>query len=157
MGVESKETSVPVRNSVALPTRGSSVFAPDDPGQRLKERMEPLAQEGRIDVLPNPQATSSHHQHEDRHATPVAYRSNPAPTYPFLARKLGWVGEVKVRVLVQPDGGVAKVHIASSSGYPNLDESALRSVKDWNFVPATDGNRSISAWVLVPVVFQLEP
>jgi hypothetical protein len=37
------------------------------------------------------------------------------------------------------------------------DAAALATVKHWRFSPARKGGEALEAWVLVPIVFRLEP
>lgn len=84
------------------------------------------------------------------------YLDNPAPQYPSVSRELGEQGRVLVRAMVTADGRVGQVVLRKSSGFSYLDQAALEGVKHWRFVPARQGERHVSAWVLVPVVFSLE-
>jgi protein TonB len=86
----------------------------------------------------------------------VAYLSNPAPAYPPLAKRLRIEGRALIRVLVDSSGKPEQVEMAQSSGAKVLDDAALNSVKQWLFVPAQQGNRSVAAWVEVPIRFHLE-
>jgi protein TonB len=88
-------------------------------------------------------------------ATPD-YNVNPKPPYPLLARRIGAQGEVLLRVLVRPDGSVAAVELARSSGFSLLDESATRTVRDsWRFIPARLDGAPVESWVEVPIKFVL--
>ncbi|MEX1000158.1 MAG: energy transducer TonB [Thermodesulfobacteriota bacterium] len=84
------------------------------------------------------------------------YRINPKPKYPRTARKRGYEGEVKLKVLVLESGKVGKIEVISPSGYEVLDDSALEAVKNWLFVPGKENGREISSWVTVPITFQLK-
>ena len=86
----------------------------------------------------------------------AAYLRNPAPRYPVAARRAGEQGTVTLRVLVTRDGRPARVDIEKTSGSAHLDAAALEAVKDWQFVPARQGQDTIESWVLVPIVFRLE-
>ena len=86
----------------------------------------------------------------------AAYLNNPAPKYPTMAKRLGEEGRVLLRVLVSPDGLAKNVRLHSSSGSSLLDESAIKAVKRWRFVPAKQGDNSVEAWVQVPIVFKLD-
>jgi protein TonB len=83
------------------------------------------------------------------------YLDNPAPKYPPISRRLGEQGRVLVRVQVDPAGQPVRVELDQSSRYPRLDGAALEAVRHWRFAPARRGERPVSAWVLVPVVFSL--
>jgi protein TonB len=63
---------------------------------------------------------------------------------------------VILRVLVTPEGNAGSLEINSSSGSARLDESALRTVRLWKFIPARRGNTPMQSRVLVPIVFKLE-
>lgn len=84
------------------------------------------------------------------------YLKNPAPIYPALSRQNGEQGKVLVRVFVNENGKAEKVTLKKSSGYEQLDDSALETVKNWQFVPAHRGIEAVSAWVVVPISFSLE-
>lgn len=84
------------------------------------------------------------------------YDLNPPPHYPRVARRRQYQGTVMLDVQVTVDGQVAQVRVAESSGYPILDKSAVKSVKEWHFTPARRGGRPIEMWVQVPVRYELQ-
>ncbi|MCX7897724.1 MAG: energy transducer TonB [Rhodocyclaceae bacterium] len=86
----------------------------------------------------------------------AAYLDNPKPLYPPASRRLGEEGRVVLRVHVLPDGRPESIEIKTSSGYPRLDAAARAAVEKWRFIPARRGDEAIAAWVLVPIVFNLE-
>ncbi len=86
---------------------------------------------------------------------PADYLNNPKPAYPPLSRRLHEEGVVRLNILVNPDGSVARLEIAKSSGYARLDKSALDTVPSWKFVPAHQGGQPIADWVIVPIQFTL--
>ena len=58
----------------------------------------------------------------------------PAPEYPYRAKREGQEGVVKVRFLVGEEGRVVSAEAAARSPWPMLDESALRAVRErWRF------------------------
>jgi protein TonB len=60
----------------------------------------------------------------------------PAPEYPFKARREGQEGVVIVRFLVGEDGRVVSAEPSSSSPWPLLNSSAVRVVRErWRFAP----------------------
>lgn len=83
------------------------------------------------------------------------YLSNPLPTYSRLAKKLGEQGTVLIKVQVSALGEAQNVQLEKSSGFNRLDESALKTVAQWRFKPATKGDVAIQSWVVVPVKFVL--
>lgn len=72
-----------------------------------------------------------------------------------MARQLGWEGTVILRVEVLDSGRPGHIQLARSSGHDNLDEAALKAVRHWRFVPASQGGLAISDWVEVPVEYRL--
>ena len=86
----------------------------------------------------------------------AAYLDNPPPVYPSASKRLGETGTVLLRVLVDEQGQSKSIEIQSSSGYSRLDRAALDAVRKWKFVPAKQGDRAISAAVLVPLTFELK-
>jgi len=93
------------------------------------------------------------------HSTELAYpdyNHNPKPKYPKVARKRGYEGEVKLKVFVLANGKVGKIEIIRPSGHEILDQSALKAVRDWVFVPGKENGKEISSWVTVPITFQLK-
>ena len=84
------------------------------------------------------------------------YLKNPAPPYPPLSKRMGEEGKVTLRVSVNPQGTADNVEIKTSSGSTRLDEAALKTVRNWKFIPAKQGNTAIQSFVLVPIIFKLE-
>jgi protein TonB len=84
------------------------------------------------------------------------YLHNPEPTYPLMAKRRGEQGHVLLQVTVSETGQAVAVVVLQSSGYALLDQSAVRAVKNWQFVPATANRQAVTAEVKVPVRFILE-
>lgn len=98
--------------------------------------------------LPSPPPTTS--------PRPADYLNNPRPPYPPLSKRLGEEGVVRLNILVNPDGSVARLEVAKSSGYPRLDEAAMKTVQSsWKFEPARQDGKPVAAWVVVPILFTL--
>lgn len=85
----------------------------------------------------------------------AVYLDNPVPAYPVLSRRLREEGQVMLRVFVSSEGVPDKVELQQTSGYLRLDTAAQEVVRQWRFVPARQGDASVSAWVLVPISFSL--
>lgn len=146
------------------PPRPRRVEAPHQPPQPVIElaateslALTPLAVPPAPTVAAPPAAPA---------ATPVAvptqprfdtdYLDNPKPPYPAISRRLAEQGRVVLRVHVEADGRAGEVQLQTSSGSPRLDQSALDTVRRWQFVPARLGPEPVAAWVLVPIAFTLK-
>jgi periplasmic protein TonB len=84
------------------------------------------------------------------------YLQNPPPAYPAQSRRVGEEGKVVLRVLVEPGGRPTQIEVKTGSGSPRLDLAAQEAVWRWKFIPARLGGEAVSAWVLVPIVFNLK-
>lgn len=87
----------------------------------------------------------------------ASHLNNPAPAYPMGARRRNEQGVVYLTVLVLTDGTVGDLSLKRSSGYPELDESALKAVARWHFVPANRAGKPIDWRYTLPVSFSLNP
>ena len=85
------------------------------------------------------------------------YGASPAPAYPARSRQRAEQGTVTLHILIAADGSVERIEIAESSGFDDLDRSALETVRSrWRFVPARRGDgHPVDSWVLVPIRFAL--
>jgi len=79
----------------------------------------------------------------------------PSPEYPRLSQRRGEAGRVVVRVLISPQGSVAKATLRTSSGYPRLDESALKAARTAKFKPYTENGIAYPALADIPFDFVL--
>jgi len=84
------------------------------------------------------------------------YLRNPSPPYPPMSKKLGEQGSVVVRVLIGTDGSAQKAEIYKSSGFDRLDQTALKTVSGWRYVPGKRNGVAEAMWFNVPVNFVLE-
>jgi protein TonB len=80
-------------------------------------------------------------------------QNNPPPIYPAEAVARRWYGRVELRVTIAPDGTVAKLEIAVSSGYPVLDGAAYQAVRRWRFIPGSRLGVPVQSKLRVPVDF----
>ena len=83
------------------------------------------------------------------------YLKNPAPRYPEQARRAGHEGLVMLNARVGADGRAQEVAVRASSGFPLLDEAALKAVQRWKFKPARIGSVPVDSRVEIPVRFEL--
>ena len=78
---------------------------------------------------------------------------NPKPDYPVALRDRGLSGVVRLRVWVDAAGRPREIKLAKGSGYRLFDESALRAVQQWRFIPAKNDYQSLASWVEFAVRF----
>jgi protein TonB len=99
-------------------------------------------------------------------AAPVAVQRTPPrsdprrplsqPEYPPMSRRAGEAGTVVLEVYVLENGRVGDARVKTSSGYPRLDEAALREVKrSWRLVPGTENGKPVAMWGQFAVTFKL--
>ena len=75
------------------------------------------------------------------------------PHYPRRARRMGVTGRVMVKLLVDLEGGVGQVFIMEAEPEGVFEESVLKAVSMWRFLPAVRHGRAVPAWVVLPVRF----
>jgi TonB family protein len=62
-------------------------------------------------------------------------KSKVAPVYPDIARKMGITGNVKLQLVVSPNGVVKETKVIG--GHPILVNAAVDAVKKWRFETAS--------------------
>lgn len=75
--------------------------------------------------------------------------------YPEASVSAREEGVAVVVAEIDTDGHVSEARIDTSSGYPDLDAAALRSIAGWTFKPAMKDGRPVAEWVKQPVDFRL--
>jgi len=79
----------------------------------------------------------------------------PDPQYTDEAREAKLQGHVLLAVLVGADGRAERVRIVQGIGL-GLDESAVKAIRGWKFIPAYDAaHKAVPSWVNVEAVFRL--
>ena len=68
-------------------------------------------------------------------------KSQVAPTYPELARKMNITGVVKVQIVIAPNGTVKTARLVG--GHPVLANAAMDTVKKWRYEPAKDETTTV--------------
>jgi protein TonB len=75
--------------------------------------------------------------------------------YPEAAKNRKEEGIVKLDVYVLSDGTVSQVKVNQSSGFPTLDDAAMRAALEWRVFPGTVNGRPIDMWGEFSVSFKL--
>jgi protein TonB len=83
--------------------------------------------------------------------------SGPKPHYPLMSRRLREEGEVLLKLCLNSQGSVQTLHVLRSSGYKNLDDSALKALSAWKFNLSTSTFKDEAKDCFrMPVQFRLE-
>ncbi|WP_353432852.1 energy transducer TonB [Polynucleobacter sp. MWH-UH23A] len=107
-----------------------------------------------IPKLPSLGGTAAIRNMSDLRPTKI---DGPKPHYPIASRRLREEGEVLVRLCIDSSGAVETAQIQKSSGYRNLDHSALSALSKWRFLtPYQLINNDLAECFRFPVRFTLE-
>ena len=87
--------------------------------------------------------------------TPAVPISQPPPDYPRSAMRDSREGRVRVKIEISADGVPTDSSIVESSGDPELDRAALRSVRRWRFKPAMAHGVPVASNATAPIEFKL--
>lgn len=80
-----------------------------------------------------------------------------APAYPGESKMLGEEGLVELALYLNENGRVQEARIETSSGFPRLDNAALKHAqKAWKFAPCTQDNQPTPCWHKIKFRFQLK-
>lgn len=83
----------------------------------------------------------------------VAMMPDAANYYPSTSQTLGEAGLVKLHACYEPNGRILNVVVLESSGFPRLDDAALRLGRSVRIRPATLDGTPVSGCITVPVRF----
>ena len=81
--------------------------------------------------------------------SPTTLGTNPLPEYPEEARQREWEGTTRLAIILDARGKGQRITLLSTSGYPVLDEAALKAAESWVFP------KTAQVLVTVPVEFKL--
>lgn len=87
---------------------------------------------------------------------PPKPKRNIKPDYPKGARQRGEQGDVVVEIRVNAEGAVDEVKVAESSGFPELDEAAVRAARAAKFSPARSGRDAVASTARLKLQFKLK-
>lgn len=92
----------------------------------------------------------------DEDEQPIKLASNPDPEYPEDAKAERLQGRVVLSIRVGVDGRVESLKVSRSSGVKSMDESALKTVKDWRFEPAKSFGRPVVMEIRHAIRFEFQ-
>lgn len=75
-------------------------------------------------------------------------KTQVAPTYPDLARRMSITGVVKIQVRVDKSGTVKETKLIG--GHPVLANAAMDAIKRWKYEPASDESTGIVEFRFAP-------
>ncbi len=78
----------------------------------------------------------------------------PDPEYPETARRERQQGTVVISVVVGSDGSPRDIKVKRPFS-PELDESAINTVKKWKFAPGTKDGEPVAVQIVVEISFRL--
>ncbi len=78
------------------------------------------------------------------------------PNYPRSARARGEQGDVTLEIRVNKRGGVDRVTVVKSCGFPELDEAAVKAAKSAKFIPAKSSSKSVDSTARLTLKFELK-
>jgi protein TonB len=163
-----KRPDITIDLSVLAPSSGAkedSVAQPSALPSKAKEKPLPKDKDGALNKPPvetTESASSVNSVAGPANAQTVdadykaAYLRNPKPPYPPLAVKMRLEGKVVLLAEVLPGGKAGRVSLETSSGHELLDQSALQTVKQWQFTPARKDGVVVAQVVRIPINFNLK-
>lgn len=85
-------------------------------------------------------------------------RSFTRPDYPSMSVRLEEEGSTVLRLLCADNGRIGDARLETSSGYPRLDEAALKEAKRgrWKCKPGTADGKPESTWFLFKYTWRLD-
>ncbi|MBF1239326.1 MAG: energy transducer TonB, partial [Lautropia mirabilis] len=86
----------------------------------------------------------------------ITYIRQPKPVYPAFSKRAGETGKVMLRVLVDVNGRPKEVKLEKSSGSDRLDKAAIDAARNALLSPHKENGKPREAYVLMPIVFELE-
>ena len=87
---------------------------------------------------------------------PPKPKRNIRPDYPKGARQRGEQGDVVLEIRVSAEGTVDDVKVATSSGFAELDEAAVKAARAAKFSPARSGHAPVASTARLKLQFQLK-
>lgn len=76
--------------------------------------------------------------------------------YPSISRSAGEEGRPVIRVCLSVAGKLESAEVSDSSGFPRLDEAAVRVAKASRYKPTTEGGKPVASCANLPIRFTLK-
>ena len=78
------------------------------------------------------------------------------PEYPESAREAKAEGDVVLKIVIDEQGRVRNPTVSKSSGNADLDKSALETIAQWTFQPATLEGKPVAVYFTITIRFKPE-
>jgi periplasmic protein TonB len=138
---------------------------PVPPQPKLIDPVAPTVPTAPVPVIQTPNTDRSGINVTPSQTNPVPANSSATgisnthstPPYPVEARTLSHQGTVMLQITVSPQGDVVAANVVQSSGYAELDQSAVNWVlAHWKYRPAIVGGVAVTSQTEVAVKFDLK-
>ena len=106
--------------------------------------------------LSNPQTSQQPAPRQARLDAPPKPKQNIKPKYPKGAQQRGEQGDVILEIRVNAEGTVDEVKVATSSGFAELDEAAVKAARTAKFSPARSGHNPVASTARLKLQFKLK-
>ena len=168
------QTPIPLQVSKEPPRESSIVHAEPPPPQPAPTVPQPVVYPSISGAVEAPVVSSSPSQGVAASAAPpspelavspprqtspsvdASFKGNRLPKYPAMSFKLGEQGTVTLRIQISAQGRAQAVELVTSSGHQRLDNAAIATVREWQFVPATRDGLPVTAWYEWRWTFKLQ-
>ncbi len=134
----------------------------------VKEDSKAIANESELDVENNSENPSSASDSEESERAMLAigmgatkkleykpnFKIDKIPIYPKASIRLKQEGDVSLLITLNNSGEVLSVDVDKSTGHKLLDDSAIKSAKEWNYKQLLDGYTE-NYLVTTNIVFKL--
>lgn len=86
---------------------------------------------------------------------PPRLLANPDPPYPRSLWERRVQGNLELSVRIDENGRAVTVSVLRSSGYEEMDRSAVEAIRNWKFQPAMSDGQPVAHDVTIPVRFTI--
>lgn len=87
----------------------------------------------------------------------IARAASPEKYYPLGSKRREDQGAIVVRAHIAPSSCATDFAVVVSSGYPELDQAALRVAEDSTYAAAIEGGKPVEGYVTFKVKFTIRP
>jgi protein TonB len=148
-----------IQNSLMVSLMSMRKNSPSPPKSTTTTQKSPLSDSGSQSLMQANEGHSLTGAEGNRLASGGAREPvySPKPHYPLASRRLREQGLVVVKLCVNEQGMVGEAEVSKSSGFKNLDQSALKALSQWRFTSITSNSANFFAQCFqTPVQFTLE-